>query len=434
MNSGRNRVPGKPLRRRVSRASFGSWRPAEQRSPLSLLEEQDRQRAQELLPLRRERMSVSPFTFYRGSAILMASDLATAPVTGIEVQVCGDAHISNFGVYASPERRLVFDVNDFDETARGPWEWDVLRMATSVLLAARENGFRSPLPDDMVRGSVKAYRQAMRSYANMSPLQVWYETVNLQDIVRGTPAKRRAALRQTLARGKRRTGDELLPKLTSGDPPRFVDRPPAFRRIGLESEFAAQAEDVLRGYQLSLPDNVRSLFDRYTMTDAAWKVVGVGSVGTRCLVSLHFSECGAPLLLQIKEAGTSVITRFTAGEEYANQGERVVRGQRLMQTASDIFLGWTRSHLGDYYVRQLRDMKISANLAGMSPNQLARYGAFCAETLARAHARSGDPTAIADYLGTSPKFDRAVARFARTYATVAQADYELFTKKGSAAS
>ena len=306
---------------------------------------------QELLPLRRERMSVSPFTFYRGSAILMASDLASLPVSGIEVQICGDAHIANFGVYASPERNLVFDLNDFDETAPGPWEWDVLRMATSVRLAALDRGFRT-VADEMVRHSAAAYRQEMDVYAEMSPVDIWYDHLDVREIINGTPKKRREVLERQLARGKKRTGRQLAPKITAGDPPRFVDQPPTFRRMGLVDEDAPDALEMLEAYRTSLPDNVRSLFDRYAIVDTAFKVVGVGSVGTRCYVSLHLADCGDPLLLQIKEATESVVTRFAGTKHYQHQGERVVLGQRLMQATGDIFLGWSQGSGKDYYVRQ----------------------------------------------------------------------------------
>ncbi len=418
--------PRKARDRHVSLASIGDWQPPHDRAPLDLLAEQDRDRVQQLLPLRRERMSVSPFTFYRGSAIIMASDLAGLPVSGIQAQICGDAHINNFGVYASPERNLVFDLNDFDETAPGPWEWDVLRMSTSVRLEALERGFRAGLVDGLVRHSAEAYRVAMHEYAKMSPVDIWYDKVDVRDIVRGTPKKRREVLERQLARGKKRTGRQLAPKLTAGDPPRFVDQPPTFRKLGLESEEAPETLAMFDAYRSSLPDHVRALLDRYSIVDTAFKVVGVGSVGTRCYVSLHLADCGDPLLLQIKEASESVVTRFAGTQKYQQQGERVVLGQRLMQSVGDVFLGWCSSATKDFYVRQLRDMKISADLATMSVPGLWRYAEYCARTLARAHARTGDPVAIATYLGNSTDFDKAVTKFARTYVKLSKTDYDNF--------
>ncbi len=415
-----------PRPRHETLGTIGAWRPPSGRTPLELLAEQDRDRVRRLLPLRRERMSVSPFTFYRGSAILMASDLASLPVSGIQVQLCGDAHIANFGVYASPERNLVFDLNDFDETAPGPWEWDVLRMATSVLLAARDLDCSERVCDSIVRFSAKTYRDEIRAYAKMSPLDVWYDHLDVREIVRGTPKERRKALERQLQRGKKRTGRRLAPKLTAGDPPRFVDEPPTFIRTGLDGRDVPDALAMLEQYRLTLPVNVRALFDRYKIVDTAFKVVGVGSVGTRCFVSLHVSECGDPLLLQIKEATKSVVTRFAGTQDWDDEGERVVTGQRLMQASGDIFLGWAKTPTHDFYVRQLRDMKISADLAGMMPVQLMRYGGYCAKTLARAHARTGDVTALAAYLGKSSDFDKAVTQFARTYAGVSKNDYDAF--------
>jgi uncharacterized protein (DUF2252 family) len=425
--------PRKHRERHATLSTIGDWQPAADRAPLELLAEQDRGRVQELLPLRRERMSVSPFTFYRGSAILMASDLASLPVSGIEVQICGDAHIANFGVYASPERNLVFDLNDFDETAPGPWEWDVLRMATSVRLAALDRGFRT-VADEMVRHSAAAYRQEMDAYAEMSPVDIWYDHLDVREIINGTPKKRREVLERQLARGKKRTGRQLAPKITAGDPPRFVDQPPTFHRMGLEDEDAPDALAMLEAYRTSLPDNVRALFDRYAIVDTAFKVVGVGSVGTRCYVSLHLADCGDPRLLQIKEATESVVTRFAGTKRYGHEGERVVLGQRLMQATGDIFLGWTQTADQNYYVRQLRDMKISADLSSMPQISLWRYAGYCAKTLARAHARAGNPVAIAAYLAGSADFDKAVTRFARAYARVSKADYDAFCKESPASS
>jgi uncharacterized protein (DUF2252 family) len=423
-------VDAKSIRRRVPRSSFGEWQPAAERAPLELLAEQERQRLQHLVPLRWERMAASPFAFYRGSAIVMASDLATLPVTGIDVQLCGDAHIANFGVYASPERNLVFDLNDFDETAPGPWEWDVLRMATSVVLAARERAFSKGVVEEAVRRNAGTYRETMRALTKRSPLEIWYECLDTRDIVRELPAFAKGDLKAMLERGKERTGEGLVPKLTAGVPPRFIDEPPTFVRIDLESEAAQEASAALEMYRSTLPSHVRVLFDRYSVVDAALKVVGVGSVGTRCLVVLHVSDGGHALLLQVKEAQRSVVSRFTGVDSHEHQGERVVYGQRLMQATSDVFLGWTHARegvlAGDYYVRQLRDMKISVNLSRIEPEAFVEYAAYCGRALASAHARSGNPGPIAEYLGRGSTFEDAAGRFAHTYAGLAEADYELF--------
>jgi len=417
------------MRRRVPRSAFGEWKPESARDPLGLLAEQEKSRIAELLPLRHERMAASPFAFYRGAAVVMAADLATLPVTGLRVQVCGDAHIANFGGFGTPERDIIFDVNDFDETLPGWWEWDVLRMAASVVLAARTLGFSTPTAKRAVREGVRTYRRGMLRFATLSPVNVWYERIELRELTRqATPAQRRD-LRRHLKQSEASTARRLLPKLTAGEQPRFVDESQTFRRIGLEGDVAVNARTVLKKYRESLLPHVRTLIDRFTLRDMAQKVVGVGSVGTLCLVALFMTEKNDPLILQLKEADASVLESHLGRSPFKNHGERVVHGQHLMQAASDIFLGWTTSEGKDFYVRQLRDMKISIDLTSMLPDQLVRYARFCGWTLARAHARSGDPCAIAAYLGESDRFETSVGRFARTYADVTEGDYNLFVKK-----
>jgi uncharacterized protein (DUF2252 family) len=415
-------------RRSVPRSTFGEWKPASQRDPLGLLAEQERHRIPELLPLRHARMLASPFAFYRGTAVIMAADLASLPVTGLGVQACGDAHIQNFGAFATPERNVVFDVNDFDETLPGPWEWDVLRMAGSIVLAARDRAFSSRLAECAVLDGIGAYRKTMVRLAAAPVLAVWYHRVDMSDVIRGARPPARRALGRALARAGKRTAENLLPRLTHGADVHFIDDPPTFARVGLEGASADQTRAVLDAYRDTLAPPVRILFDRFELHDIAHKVVGVGSVGTVCLVALLLTQRGEPLFLQVKEAQASVLEPYVGRSHFKNNGERVVHGQRIMQTASDIFLGWTEIEGTDYYVRQLRDMKMSVSLTTISPIDLTQYAQLCGWTLARAHARSGDPLAIAQYMGKSTTFERSVARFAQTYADVAAADYALFAR------
>ena len=395
---------------------------------MGVLADQERTLIKSLLPLRRQRMSASPFAFFRGSAVIMAADLATVPVTGLRVQACGDAHIGNFGMYGTPERNVVFDLNDFDETLPGPWEWDVLRMATSLVLAARDLGLADAAGGESVYGGVQAYRQAMLEYAAASPLTVWYDRIDLKRAVLTLPLPRRG-VRRTLSKARKRTAEQLLPKLTGGSQPHFVDSPPTFQRIGLDSQTAEQARRVLKLYGKSLAPHLRRLFERFHLHDVAMKVVGIASVGTQCLVALLLSEGGAPLLLQLKEARASILERYVGRSVYRNHGERIGQGQRLMQAASDIFLGWTATAGHDFYVRQLRDMKLAVHLQSVNAAQLSQYAKTCGRTLARPHARSGDPGALAAYLGRGDAFEGAVVRFAQTYANLVDSDYDEFVRR-----
>jgi uncharacterized protein (DUF2252 family) len=415
------------LTRSVPRSAFGSWTPSKDRDILSLLAAQERTRLPDLLPIRHERMRATPFGFYRGAAAVMAADLAGLPVTGLRVQVCGDAHLLNFGAYASPERSIVFDVNDFDETLPGPWEWDILRLTASVVVVARGSSFGPRRTNDAALATVASYRAAMAHFASVSPLDVWYDHVELADMFASPPAAQ-TNTRRSLLQAYAATPEQHAPSLTEANAPRFVDQPPLFRKIPLGDAEAGPAKDVLAKYRATLPDNVQVLLDRYQLRDLAQKVVGVGSVGTRCYVALLQTERGESLQLQLKEADASVWEPYAGPSTYPHHGQRVVAGQRLVQAASDIFLGWTTDAGISYYVRQLHDMKTSFPVTRLGPRDLTRYARLCAWTLAHAHARSGDPQAIANYLGRGSAFDESAAAFATTYADVTEADYRLYCR------
>jgi uncharacterized protein (DUF2252 family) len=388
-------------------------------------------------------MSASPFDFYRGAAYVMATDLATTPQTGIRVQLCGDAHLANFGGFASAERQLLFDLNDFDETLPGPWEWDVKRLSASVAVAGRDNGFPLKKRTAIVRQLVGEYRESIRRFAGMKTLDVWYARANVGDIQKLLRSKaNRSQVRQfkkTVAKGVRRDSARALTKLAvkGNDEPRIRADPPLIVPIGdLVDRPGARrlelgARQLLEAYRHSLGGDRRRLLERYRYADLARKVVGVGSVGTRCWVILLLGRDSTdPLFLQAKEAPRSVLELFSGPSEFSNQGQRVVEGQRLMQAASDIFLGWLREPPGiedlklrDFYVRQLWDSKIAFDIARMRPADMSLYATLCAWTLARAHARSGDAVTIAGYLGSSDVFDRAIADFAEAYADQNERDH-----------
>ena len=409
--------------------------------PIGLLEEQARSRVPELVPIRYGRMLVSPFAFYRGAAVVMANDLAGTATSGIAVQLCGDAHLSNFGVFASPERRLVFDINDFDETHRGPWEWDIKRLVASFAIAGRENGFSETQRRQILLATARRYRAAMRGFAQQPHLDVWYAHVDTDEIDTLLRQRMDKSRRRQVTKGlnKARTRDSMqaLGKLTAlvdgerrivADPPLVVpisDLVPDRKREELVGEMQA----LLRSYRRTLQPDRRALVAQFRFVDMARKVVGVGSVGTRSWIILLTGRDGDdPLFLQVKEAQPAVLARFHGPDEYANQGQRVVAGQRLMQAASDIFLGWQSTGgidggRRDFYVRQLRDWKGSAPVEEMVPDGMMAYGELCAWTLARAHARSGDRIAIAAYLGAGDVFDRALADFAERYADQNDRDY-----------
>jgi uncharacterized protein (DUF2252 family) len=434
---------GREARNRASRSSQAAFAPSPDRvDPIGVLQEQARTRVPELVPIRHGRMLSSPFAFFRGAAAIMARDLATTPVTGIHVQACGDAHLSNFGVFASPERRLVFDLNDFDETHPGPWEWDVKRLATSMLIAARTNDFSANDQAGIVLAATFAYRNTMRQFAEMGNLDVWYAQIETESVLAQYEAqfKPKAVRRTRKQLAKARTRDSMsafskLTQLVDGEI-RIVDHSPLI--VPLEVAVAAEERDavlealrtLVRSYRNTLPLERRALLDQFELVDFARKVVGVGSVGTRCWIALFLGHGGRePLFMQIKEAQPSVLEPFTRNSRFENHGERVVVGQRLMQASSDIFLGWMRVSPGssgerDFYCRQLKDWKGSAEIEQMLPPGMEAYGRLCGWTLARAHARTGDRVAIAAYLGTSDRFDRAILEFARAYAAQNERDYD----------
>ncbi|MEW1642211.1 DUF2252 domain-containing protein [Streptomyces sp. NPDC091219] len=418
---------GRAARKRVSRSAHAGWIPAVDRpDPVAVLERQGRDRLPELLPIRYGRMAASPFAFLRGSAAVMAADLASQPHTGLTVQLCGDAHLLNFGLYASPERTLLFDLNDFDETFPGPFEWDVKRLAASVAVAARENGHGDPKAHRAAREATAAYRTALRELARKGELAVWYERIDadsLLPLVRS--ARHRRRVESTLTRARRRTSLHAVGKLTEtvDGRRRIVHDPPLLEPAGAAD--MASLRKIFSDYRSTLSEERRLLLDRYRFVDAARKVVGVGSVGTRCfIVLLAGRDQDDPLFLQIKEARKSVLEEHLPNGPYVHPGHRVVAGQRLLQAASDIFLGWMTGPQGRaFYWRQLRDMKGSADVVGMGPAALTAYARLCGTALARAHARSGDRVAIAAYLGGTDTFERAVADFALAYAAQTTADH-----------
>ncbi|MBA6109978.1 DUF2252 domain-containing protein [Pseudomonas asiatica] len=418
---------GKRLRDVVPRAAHATWKcKPRQRDPVGLLELSNRDRHPALVPVRYGRMLRSPFTFLRGSAGLIARDLATLPCTGIRVQACGDCHLLNFGLFATPERNLIFDINDFDETLPAPWEWDIKRLAVSFAVAAQDNRLNDKEAGQLAMACVQAYRKRMRELSEMSPLDVWYDRLDAQAIIDMAPRmKYRKARQELIARARTRIGDYLYPQISDevGGRRRLVDQPPILFHIH-EAGFAKRVKLALEDYRSSLLPERRFLYDRYRLEDFAVKAVGIGSVGTFCFVGLFFSAENHPLLLQFKEACPSVLAPYAGKSEFANQGQRVVTGQRLSQSASDIFLGWTESSKGrQFFVRQLRDMKMSLPVEGASFEQMNMYAQVCGMTLARAHAKSGDAALISGYLGKSDAFDQALGKFALAYAEQNARDY-----------
>ncbi|MFZ1023629.1 MAG: DUF2252 domain-containing protein [Thermoplasmata archaeon] len=418
---------GKDLRRRIPRSSHGAWLPPRDRpDPIALLEASNRIRVARLVPIRFGRMSLSPFTFLRGSAAVMARDLAQTPQTGLRVQLGGDAHLSNFGVFGTPERNEVFDLNDFDETLPGPWEWDVKRLAASLVVAGRQNGFPREITRRVALRSVRSYRRSMNAFASMQYLDIWYSRLDPRNISRPVARRARKAIDRYAEEARGRTGLHLVPNLTQrkGGGYRIRDQPPLIVHYSNEEE-AEVTHAFFELYRASLPDERRMLLDRYHPVDVAQKVVGVGSVGTECSLMLLEGDRGRddPLLLQIKQASASALEPYAGPSRYANHAERVVVGQHLIQEASDIFLGWGSIGERDFYVRQLRDLKFAAVPSEMGPKLLAGHGELCSAALARAHARTGDPARIAGYLGTKDSFDLAIARFAEAYADQTQRDH-----------
>jgi uncharacterized protein (DUF2252 family) len=418
---------GKACRRQVPRSSHADWKPPANRpDPIDLLEMSNRSRLPHLVPIRHGRMLESPFTFLRGAPGVMAHDLASTPITGFRAQLCGDAHLRNFGVYASPERHLLFDINDFDETLPGPWEWDLKRLAASFFVVARCNGFREAACMEAARTCGRLYRQRMREYSAMGVLDVWYSQVNAETALQVFGRGGRQALARELEKARRRIGPLGLAKFTRmiGGRLQLIEDPPILTHLH-DDRLSEWLRKMFRDYLSSLAEERRQLLQRYRFLDFALKVVGVGSVGTRCyVVLLDSSHYGDPLLLQAKEAQASVLEPYAGRSPYRNHGHRVVLGQRLIQAASDIFLGWSSIAGHDCYFRILRDMKAVAPIAAMSPADLCDYAELCGWVLARAHARSGDPAQIAGYLGKGEIFDEALAAFAKAYADQTEQDYQ----------
>jgi uncharacterized protein (DUF2252 family) len=435
---------GRAARNDVPRSSHGRWAPAENRlDPVALLEEQGASRVAELVPIRYGRMLVSPFTFYRGAALIMAADLAATARSGVKVQVCGDAHLSNFGVFASPERQLLFDINDFDETLPGPWEWDVKRLGASFEVAGRDRGFSGAQRREIVLAGVAEYRTRLKQAAGMRNLDVWYthlEVGQLFEVLKSdVSGKALAKAKANAAKARTRDSMQAFSKLTRerdgqrriiSDPPLIMpieDLLPEGRERG---EVDAELRGLIRSYRRTLETDRRQLLEDFEFVHVARKVVGVGSVGMRAWILLLLGRDGDdPLFLQAKEAQESVLERFVGKSQYNNHGTRVVAGQRLMQAASDIFLGWQRvsgfdGQTRDYYIRQLRDWKGAAEVDTMAASSMTAYSRMCGATLARAHARSGDRIAIASYLGNSDVFDRAIADFSAAYADQNERDYQ----------
>jgi uncharacterized protein (DUF2252 family) len=442
---------GKAARASVPRSSHADWEPsAGRRAPEDVLLEQAADRVPELVPIRHARMLASPFAFFRGAAALMAGDLAETPHSRLLVQLCGDAHLSNFGGFAAPDRELVFDINDFDETARGPWEWDVKRLAASIAIAGRELGLAPPVRRDTVEAAVRSYRTAMRQFATMRNLELWYARLDVARILSraGDRVSRqeRRAFKRRVASARAKDHLRAMSKLTQrvDGAPRIVSRPPLI--VPIEELAPAttgeaveeQVRGLLRIYRRSLPVERRHLLEGYRYRHMARRVGGVGSVGTRTWIVLLTGRDGDdPLFLQVKQAGPSVLERYAGREASRHHGQRVVQGQRLMQVDGDIFLGWLRAGWADetprdYYVRQLWDWKLGAEVELMSPARLSVYGTLCAWTLARAHARSGDRVAIAAYLGSGNAFDRAVAVFAELYADQNERDHAVLAEAARA--
>jgi uncharacterized protein (DUF2252 family) len=419
---------GRALRKRAARGSHAQWTPAASRpNPVEFLKNDDRGRMRELLPIRYGRMRQSPFAFFRGAAALMAHDLSATPVSGIRVQAGGDCHVANFGGFGSPERRLVFDINDFDETLPAPWEWDVKRLAASVVLSGRTVGIKERHCASAARDVVRSYREHMREFAEMRAIEAWYSQIDASLLIHGAPNRAaRKYWEQVEDNARLQTSEHVFPRITAieNGRRRIMDRPPLVYHPRNTKNYDKEVRDIFHRYHLTLPEDKRVILERYKIVDVARKVVGVGSVGTRCSVALLMAAKHDPLFLQIKEARASVLEPYAGKSCYKNHGERVVTGQRMLQSASDVFLGWTQDDHGHaFYVRQLRDMRMTACVEEMTKAEMREYAVLCGRTLARAHARTGDAAKIAGYLGKSHAFDRAIADFAVAYADQTERDH-----------
>jgi len=432
---------GKALRKTCPRESHATWKaPAGRRDPIEMVLAAEKGRMPELLPLRHGRMARSPFTFYRGSALAMAADLAGTPTSGIRVQCCGDAHLSNFGGFATPERRVIFSINDLDETLPAPWEWDVKRLGASFVAACRDNDLKDTVAREVVTTCVRSYRESMARYSKLRTLELWYESLEARDLLRTIkdPAMHeRVVQRLEKERGKSKA-EEIFPKLVEhkGEMPLIRDQLPTIfhHKDHLPGEVHEVVRDSIAGYRATLPSAYQSLFDRYELRDAAIKVVGIGSVGTSCWVLLFMAGVGDPLFLQVKEARPSVLERYAGKTVFPNHGQRVVDGYRRMQPASDMFLGWTRGRNRDFFVRQLRDIKVSPRVETFDGATMDLYATWCGKALALSHARSGLSAMLSGYLGKSEVFDEAIATFSMAYADQNEKDHgalERAVRKGT---
>ncbi len=424
---------GRSLRESCPRGAHAVWEPpADRADPVGMMAESNTGRLPHLVPIRHGRMTRSPFAFYRGAALNMAADLAGTPATGLRVQACGDCHLLNFGAFATPERRLVFDINDLDETLPAPWEWDVKRLAASFVLACRNNALSEDQARDAVLACVRSYRERMAEFSEMRVLQVWYSTIDAEKLIPTIRDEQaRGRLRRRLARARARSVvEDDFPRLAQevGGVTRIRENPPLIYHLSdhADEEIAARIRATFASYRETLQADRRLLLDRYELTDIAIKVVGVGSVGMVCAVLLLLAIERDPLFLQAKQARASVLEPYAGESECPNHGERVVNGDRLMLSASDIVLGWTTGAEGrHFYIRQLKDMKVTPLVEGFTPSAMVQYAEFCGWALARAHARSGEPAKISGYLGQSDRFDRAIAAFAVAYADQSERDHEV---------
>ncbi len=421
------RALGQALREATPRSSHGAWIPAENRpDPLSLLTEADRTRVPHLVPIRYGRMLASAFAFFRGSAVIMAADLAQTPTTGLIVQLCGDAHLSNFGTYATPERKQVFDINDFDETLPGPWEWDIKRLVTSVWLAGKAQGFAASVYEQAAEQCVQVYHEQIWTYAAMHALDMWYTSVDLESALHSMHSSTHAYFTREIAKAQRRTSANVFPKLTMEVEGQYCIKsdPPLITPL-LDQALRERIAAVFEQYKASLADDRLVLLQRYRLVDMAWKVVGVGSVGTRCFILLLMGGSHEdPLFLQLKEAQASVLERYIGRSRYDNYAQRVVNGQKVIQGASDIFLGWTSDGASDFYMRQLRDRSLSPSIESMSESDFTTYAGLCGWVLARSHTRSGDAGRISGYIGKGNVFDKAIIEFACRYSKQVEQDYQ----------
>ena len=422
---------GKALRASCPREAHATWKaPADRRDAVELVLAAEEGRLPDLLPLRHGRMVQSAFTFYRGAALTMAADLASTPASGIRVQCCGDAHLCNFGGFATPERKVIFSINDLDETLPAPWEWDVKRLGASFVVACRDKGLKDAIGRDIAMASVRSYRESMAEFSQMKTLELWYQSLPLQDMIEGLPPKLRArGLKRMQKEQAKSRGEEMFPKLVEqkGDVPVIKDQlPTIFHTADLPAgQVTKIVLDAIAGYRATLHSAYQAVFDRFAIRDAAMKVVGVGSVGTVCLVYLLMAREGDPLFLQVKQARASVLEPYAGASVFTNHGHRIVDGYRRMQPASDMFLGWCRGALNkrDFFVRQLRDMKIGPVVETFGELEFGIFAVWCGRALALSHARSGNPSMLSGYMGKGDAFDKAIASFATAYADQNESDH-----------